>query len=395
MKIIGFILAISLLSNPLAEQQKPESKDLKQEIQQELDKILKENNIPGLTFAIAFEDGKTWEFVSGLSDLEEETPMKIGDRMLSGSVGKMYVAPIIMMYAEQGKLDLDDPISKYLGDRSWISDLQYADEITIYHLLNHTSGIAEYVYSETLWKTLMGEDDPNKQWTGDDRMELLKGTESHFAPGKGWSYADTNYIVLGMIIEKISGKTYYEELQRLILNPFKLDDSSPSVTRKLSGLVSGYTGPFPLFQGLPNKVADNEEYAVSPQFEWTGGGLVNTAEDLAVWGSILYNPERSPLSEESIKHMLQGIDRSTGEPSKTGYGFGTEIWGDSEGQIWYGHSGFMPGYMSVVQYIPELKLALALQINADIFSRKLPRTARTENLPDSIRMLLLESEELH
>lgn len=395
MKIIGFILAISLLSNPGVKQHQPESKDLKQEIQLELDKILKENNIPGLTFAIAFEDGETWEFVSGLSDLEEETPMQIGDRMFSGSVGKMYVAPIIMMYAEQGKIDLDDPISKYLGNRSWFSDLEYAEDITIYHLLNHTSGIAEYVYSETLWKTLMGEDDPDKKWTGDDRMELLKGTESHFAPGKGWSYADTNYIVLGMIIEKISGRTYYEELQTHILDPFKLKNTSPTVTRKLRRLVSGYTGPFPLFQGLPSKVSDNEEYAVSPQFEWTGGGLVNTAEDLAIWGSILYNPDRSPLSEQSISEMLTGIDRTTGEPSRTGYGFGTEIWGNDDGEIWYGHSGFMPGFMSVVQYVPELKLAMAMQINADIFSRKLPRTVRIENLTIPLRTLLLDSEELH
>ncbi len=395
MKIIGFILAISLLSSPVADQQKPAPNDLKKDIQQELDKILKENNIPGITFAVAFADGETWEFVSGLSDLEDETPMKVGDRMFSGSVGKMYVAPIIMMYAEEGKLDLSDPISKYLGDRSWFDDLQYAEDITIHHLLNHTSGIAEYVYSETLWKTLMGEDDPDKKWTGDDRMELLKGMESHFPPGNGWSYADTNYIVLGMIIEKISGRTYYEELQTHILDPFDLRNTTPTVTAKLRALVSGYTGPFPLFQGLPDKVADNEEYAVSPQFEWTGGGLVNTAEDLAIWGSILYNPERSPLSEESISQMLNAVDRTSGEPSKTGYGFGTEIWGNQDGEIWYGHSGFMPGYMTVVQYLPEIKAAIAMQVNADPFSRKLPRTARIENLTIPLRSLLLDSEELH
>ncbi len=386
-RIFPLILLLTFSFDSIQAKDKARS-DLKQRIQEKLDSLQKETNIPGITFAVAFENGETFTFASGLSDLEDQTPMQVSDRMLSGSVGKLYVAPIILKYSEEEKLSIEDNISKYFEGADWFSSLEYRNEITIKHLLNHTSGIPEYVYSEKLWQTLV-KGDPSKKWTPEERLELLKGSEAHFKPGEGWSYADTNYIILGMIIEQISNKDFYSVVKEKILAPNALNNTSPSTSQKLKNLVSGYTGSLPLFQGMENKVSDNEKYIVNPQFEWTGGGFINTAEDLARWGAILFNPNRSLLDKDSIGKMLEAVNRTNGEPSKTGYGLGIEIWEDDLG-LYYGHSGFMPGFMSVVQYIPEINGAIAMQINADIFSGKIPQTLRIEELTHSLREILVQ-----
>ena len=188
--------------------------------------------------------------------------------------------------------------------------------------------------------------------------------------GNGWAYSDTDYLVLGMIIEKICGNSYYDELSKRILQPLKLKNTSPSNSRILEGLVSGYTGEGPPFY-FPEEVLINGVYVVNPQFEWTGGGLITNSLDFAKWAYDLYAGDVLP--EKWKKEMLDAVNYSTGQPDSTGYGLGAQIWHSQFGYI-YGHGGIFPGYQTQIGYIPDLACAVALQVNADRLSDKLEKS---------------------
>ena len=124
-------------------------------------------------------------------------------------------------------------------------------------------------------------------WSPVDRLSYLFDAQPPFAPGEGWEYSDTNYIVLGMIIEKAGGASYYQQLRRRILEPLRLADTIPVESRVVPGLVQGYAGPNNPF-GRSDEMIEDGRFAVNPQFEWTGGGMASTAADLARWGKLLY-----------------------------------------------------------------------------------------------------------
>jgi len=193
---------------------------LKDELRDKLDEFRKEHKFPGAVLAYAFNDGREGAVASGLSDLEEKTKMTVDDWMLSGSIGKTYVAAVALQLVGEGKLVLDSKISKWLGKEKWFPRLPNSRDITVRMLMNHTSGIPEHVLLPEYGKAVG--DSPDRIWRPEERLEYILDAEPKFKTGEGWSYADTNYIVLGVIIEKITGATYYDELKRRILMPLKL-----------------------------------------------------------------------------------------------------------------------------------------------------------------------------
>jgi D-alanyl-D-alanine carboxypeptidase len=199
---------------------------------------------------------------------------------------------------------------------------------------------------------------PDKVWSGVDRLSYLFDATPPFAPGEGWEYSDTNYIVLGMIIERVAKNSYYDELRTRILVPFGLKDTVPADRRAVPGLAQGYAGEKNPFGGSDEMIKDGK-FAVNPQFEWTGGGLAVTALDLAKWGRILY--EGKAFNAEMMEKLLDGVPARLGPESK--YGLGVIIRPSALG-ITYGHSGFMPGYQTELVYFPELKASIAVQVNS-------------------------------
>jgi D-alanyl-D-alanine carboxypeptidase len=273
------------------------------------------------------------------------------------------VVATVLKMVEHKKLRLEDKVSQYFKNENWFFNLPNAPEITIRMLLNHTSGIPEYVYNEEIWKSLKA--NPDKIWTGEERLYYSSIQPAVNPPGKAWSYADANYIILGMIIEKIEGKSFYELADEWFISPLKLSNTKPAIHRQIKGLVSGYTGMTEeMF--LPEKMVSNGKYAFNPQLEWTGGGFVTTVSDLCIWAMELYGGEI--LSGELKNEMLSSSGFQTTLVENAGYGLGVFI-GKTNNILYYGHTGFVPGFRTVMEYLPEYKIALAMQVNTDKISQ--------------------------
>ncbi len=329
-------------------------------VQQRLDALRETLGAPGATLAIMTRDGSHLSLASGVSNKTEATPMRPTDRMMSGSIGKTYVAAVLLLLLQEGRVDLDRKVSTWFAEHDWFARLPNAADITLRMLMNHTSGLPDHVSVPELLETFRA--DPYKTWRPEELMSFLKDKEPLFPAGEGWSYADANYIVVGMIIERVTGRTYYEELTDRILEPLKLHDTSPADRPVLRGLVSGYTTADNSF-GLPKEVAANGRYHASPQMEWTGGGLISTAPDLARWAQHLYGGD--VLNEDAKVLMLQGVEAGPRLGINRQYGLGVGIRTSPHGPV-HGHGGYFPGYISKMAYYADHGLSIAIQVNTDI-----------------------------
>lgn len=360
------------------------TQQLSQTLQQRLDEVREKGGAPGATLGIVLPDGKTIELVSGFSDVESGKAMKIGDRMFSGSIGKTYAMAVVMQLVSEKKLGLDDLASKYLSKTTWFNRLPNASKLTVRMLLNHTGGLPRYVLDPKIWKEAVA--NPEKIWTIEERLAFIMDAEPVHPAGKGWAYSDTDYILLGAIIEEITGNTYYEEAQKRVLTPLGLKHSSPSNKRKLKGLIPGYTGKEGAFPMPNSKVVEKGKYVINPQLEWTGGGMINTALDLAKWVKLIH--EGKAFESSLLKEVQQAVDLQTGQPAEEGYGFANQIYRTKYGLV-HGHSGIMPGYLSIMEYLPEYGFSIALQINADPYSGKLKQGYSLRNYLDVLKPLIV------
>ena len=332
---------------------------LKRNLQAKLDEFHKNGKFAGATLGVCLADGKCFGLATGYSNLETKTLMKPLDLMLAGSVGKTYAAAVALQLVKESKINLDDKIEKYLRRETWFSRLPNAREITVRQLMNHTSGLVRYEFKEQFTKDLTA--NPDKVWKLEELLAYLFDEKAAFEAGKGWDYSDTNYIVLGMIIEKVTGKKYYAEAKRRILKPLKFERTFPQDRREIKGLIQGYAGEKNPFGGT-DAMIQNRKFAINPQFEWTGGGMVSNAKDLARWAKAMY--EGRAFDEALLPQMLDGVSAPLlGRETK--YGLGVIIRPTRAG-LTYGHSGFFPGYMTDVMYFPEHKIAVAVQVNSSV-----------------------------
>lgn len=337
----------------------PAGENLAKTLQARLDAFTASRAVPGVTFSVRRADGTNISLASGLADMEEGSPMMPDAVMFSGSVGKTYAAAVILKLYEQGQVDLNARVADYLQGEAWFPQIANAREITVEMLLNHTAGIPEYVYKKEIWQELRR--NPDKVWSVGERLSFIAADLPPHPAGKGWAYADSHYLLLGRVIEKVTGRPYYDVLAEQILAPCRLDHTRPADRRALPGLAAGYTR---LSEDLllPRKVSGNGAYAFNPQLEWTGGGLVTTVSDLTSWARQLYGG--AVLKPATKKRMLTPAPFPTTLSEKAGYGLGTFI-GENNGIAYYGHTGFVPGFVTILQYVPRNRLALALQVNSD------------------------------
>ena len=331
---------------------------LRERLQAKLDELHKGGSFPGATVGVALEGGAHFGLAVGFSDREAKRLMTPDDLMLQGSVGKTYAAAVALQLVREGKIDLDDRVEKYLGREPWFARLPNARDITVRMLMNHTSGLVRYEFKEQFTKDLTAQ--PDKTWKPEELVAYILDTAAPFAAGKGWDYSDTNYIVLGMIIERVTKSSYYEQARRRLLRPLKLARTVPSDSRRVRGLAQGYAGANNPFGGADAMIS-NGRFRINPQFEWTGGGMASTAEDLARWAKALY--EGPAVHPSLLPTMLEGVPARLGPEAK--YGLGVIIRPSPVGTT-YGHSGFFPGYVTEMVYFPRLKAAVAVQVNTSV-----------------------------
>lgn len=363
-KKIIYMTVIIIMGLTLFSQTDERIQSLRVSFQSELDSLYNQYDFPGATAAYILPEGSVETFAVGFADIENNIKMKPDSRMLAASIGKTFVGATVLSLAQENILNLDDPISKWLKSESWFTKLPNHDEITIRQLLNHTSGLANHVYEKAFaeafrrnWQT--GEN----PFTPRNLISYILGKEPRFQPGKGWSYSDTGYIIIGLIIEKTTGNSYYQEVRDRFFTPLKLSKTDPSNSLELEGLASGYMAPDNSFN-LPEKTTSAPGVmAWHPGIEWTGGGLISNPGDLVIWGKSLY--EGKAIQGDYTEELLKFVPVST-KSKDTQYGIAvTQYKSKKYGNI-YGHSGWIPGYSSKLRYYPEYKTAIAFQINTDI-----------------------------
>jgi D-alanyl-D-alanine carboxypeptidase len=340
---------------------------IRQNVKAKLDELRANAEFPGATIGFVLPDGRSASVSTGLADVENNIALKPDDRMLAGSIGKTYVAAVTLQLVQEGKLNLDEKIERWFGREPWFSRLANAKEITVRMLMNHTSGLVEYYPLKDCMKTL--KEKPDKVWRHEELIECALDSQPLFPAGQGWSYADTNFILVGMIVEKITKKSLYDEVNRRILKPLALNQTVPSDRRAIPGVITGYSRPNSPF-GFEGRVIIDGKFVTNPQFEWAGGGFASTAEDLARWAKLLY--EGKALKKPYLDQMLTAVEAKTGKGDK--YGLGVQV-RQSEWGISYGHGGWFPGYLSEMEYFPQYRVAIAIQFNTDA-GRKLKKGLR-------------------
>jgi D-alanyl-D-alanine carboxypeptidase len=356
---LGFCIGMWCVTNASADNQ-----GLSDQVQSALDEFRQRYGFPGATVAYVLKDGTTQSVATGWADRTRKLPMKPDSRMLSASIGKSITALVTLRLVQQESLRIDDKVSRWLGKRTWFHRLPNHDDITIQHLLHHSAGIADHVHTEQFAKAMasrwQAKDNP---FTPEQLVDFVLDKPALFPAGEGWAYTDTGYILLGMVIETASGKTFYELAQDELIEPLALTHTSPANQRSLPGLATGYLSPDTPF-GIPDITTSEPGVLLwNPSFEWTGGGWISTSSDLARWGKLVF--EDRALPDSYLDALLKSVAISSDSPEYR-YGAGVGIYTEGPHGVVYGHGGWIPGYSSSLRYYADHDVAIAFQINTDI-----------------------------
>jgi len=295
--------------------------------------------------ALVLQDGSAYEAVSsGLANVVAGRELQTGDAFRAGSVTKTFVATLALQLVETGELDLDAVVADYLPNL-----LPDGDVITVRQLLNHTSGLFNYNEDENFGAALLA----GEAFTP---RELVAYSTSHplvFAPGTGWAYSNTNYIVLGMIIRETGDKPIRNQIEQRIAAPLGLSRTGfPVYSKRIPGAhASGYVGQ--VDSGLFNVTT-----ALSPSWAWAAGSLISTAPDLAEF-------YRSLLGGELVApDLLEEMKTTVPIDEVYGYGLGLFEVDLGCGTAW-GHDGLFFGYYDMVVSSEDGTRQVSLMMNVD------------------------------
>lgn len=305
-------------------------------------------HIPGAAVGV-YRDGKLTKAQGyGLANVEWDAAVTPDTIFQSGSMGKQFAATGVMMLVEEGKVGLDDPIKKYFPDAPGIWN-----DIKVHNLLSHTSGLSEY---ETGARTKVGGPFYMRlDYSEDELYKRIKEMPMDFKTGEDWAYRNTNYVLLGILIHKVTGKFYGDFLQERIFRPLGM-----SRTRIISeeDIIPRRAAGYRLVRGE----LKNQEW-VSPSLNSTAdGALYFTVEDLQKWDAALYT-ERL-LKKASLDRMWTVEKLNNGKPNKANYGFAWEI-NNVNGHRVIEHGGAWQGFTTYMARYVDDRLTVVALTNLD------------------------------
>jgi D-alanyl-D-alanine carboxypeptidase len=320
---------------------------------------------PGVIVAVRTPSGVVHRAASGVADLESERPIRADDAFRLGSVSKTYTSTVVLRLVEDGLLSLDDRLSQYLPG------FPRGEEVSVRHLLDHTSGLRDfYLYLYLRPDRAEMIELVTRRWSEEALLELSARFGFSFDPGADWAYSNTNYFLLGVIIERVTGRPLGDAYQTYIYEPLGIRDTwlSEHEPARLPLLTTGYMGHVDawkhseMFGELgPTTVLDR-----SP-VEWGAGGLVSTAAGAISFLSGLMNG--ALLGAEQLAAMQsfrdtprQGIGRASGVTKPDGYGLGL-VRLELPGSTLVGHGGLFTGHTAGVWYLPACDVTIALYMN--------------------------------
>jgi D-alanyl-D-alanine carboxypeptidase len=301
--------------------------------------------------AAVIDPSVSWEGFAGAADADFGRPLTTDTTLAMASVTKAALAALALRLAEQGELDLDAPIERYLPDDLSVD----TNGATVREALAHRSGIGEHTSSENFFVEVL--DDPERTWTAREVLEFAGPPD--FEAGEGWAYSNTNYVLAALAIEEVTGEPVGAVMRRELLDPAGLDrmvyqpDEPPVEPLAVGQTNLDGTGGSERIEGgdlLPTRA-----FATAAG---GAGGMAADAPSLARWGAALYGGQ--VLSPDSLEQMLAFEQAEGGH-----YGLGTERVTLPDGTTAVGHSGLIPGFSSGLLYVPDKDRTAAVLVNSD------------------------------
>jgi CubicO group peptidase (beta-lactamase class C family) len=303
--------------------------------------VMKQEHVPGLALAVV-KGGKILKAQAyGLAHVEKKIQATTNTVFRIASVSKQFVATAIMMLVEEGKLSLEDSVSKYVTGtpRKWKG-------ITIRHLLTHTSGIPDFLNEDIPLDTRLDDFDQAV-------VKALADRPLHFAPGDDWRYSNSNYHLLGMIIRRITGMPYGDFLGERIFQPLGMRQTAVSpIDGNFPGLAVGY-------EWNNDHLEPGDDVAPSTK-AYAGGGIVSTAPDMAKWDAALYTEKL--LKQSSLQQMWTPVCLNDGMKAPYGFGWGTLGRPWKSGLV-VSHGGNFTGFSSYIYRAVDDRLTVIILVN--------------------------------
>lgn len=327
------------------------------ELQRILDATVADGYIPGAVVAVNIPGQAPWIGASGLADPQQGRPMEPATRFRIASISKIFTAVVVLQLAEEGRVDLDAPIAR------WLPDLVPAGEtITVRQLLNHTSGLYDYLEDRTFRNQAYQA--PDRSWTPRELVEYAARFPLSFPPGAegAWDYSSTNYVILGMLVEQVTGQSLANEMRQRIFEPVGLEATFFAPDEPVQGYQArGYT-------------ATDDLTNVPMSFAFATANLVSTADDVQRFAQALFYGQ---LLKAEARAMMYSFVNGKGAYNmpELEYGLGLmrnrlPVGPGPNGQprpaaasTVLGHTGGFAGFRSVVWSAPESQITIALGLN--------------------------------
>ena len=296
--------------------------------------------IPGLALLVA-KNGKIVRAQGyGFSNVELQVPVKPETIFQSGSMGKQFTATAVMMLVEEGKINLNDPLTKYFPEApvTW-------KQVTVRELLSHTAGFTDYPKKF----------DFRRDYTEDQLLKIVEGIPLAYPPGTKWDYSNLGYLTLGVLIHRVSGKFYGDFLQERVFQPLGM-----STTRIISeaDIIPNRAAGYRLVKGE----LKNQEW-VSPTLNTTAdGAMYFSILDLSKWDAALYTDKL--LKKSSLDEMWTPVKLKNGQPNPDHYGFGWFIQ-NVNGHRLIEHSGSWQGFNTNISRYADDGLTVVILTNLD------------------------------
>jgi len=332
--------------------------------QSALDDALRTTGIPGGAITVTHDD-VTWTGVSGVADVASGRPVTPDDRFSFRSITKSFTVTAILQLVDEGRLSLDDPVAKY------VDGVPDGDRITLRELARMRSGLPNYSATPAFQDALRI--DLTRDWTDAEILQTAFSEPNDFAPDARYEYSNTNTVLLGEVLQKVTGMPWYEVVQEGILTPRGLStttypDSEPIPSPLAEPYQGGGEGQSP--ELLPAIPANSLSAA---------GGLAGTIRDLGRWARILGSGELLSDATAQQRTAAASLSPTTDDPNSPFY----DAYGMGMGEIdgWIGHTGNGLGYQALAMYDPATGDSVAIVINgtgddhdapAHLFQKLLP-----------------------
>ncbi|WP_092556059.1 serine hydrolase domain-containing protein [Herbiconiux ginsengi] len=345
--------ATSGSSNPATAAPATAEPDYASALQDRIAEAMEKNAIPGAVALVLSPSRGDWSSTFGTAELGSDVPMSLDDYLRIGSNTKTMTSTVILQLVEEGKLSLEDPISRFRPD---VPD---GENITIANLSEMRSGLYSYTFDPQFNATLDAE--PQKAWTPDELLSIAFSHPANSAPGVTFDYSNTNIVLLGVVIEQLTGMSASEAFEKRIFAPLGLEHTALPANTDSSipenhpqgyqfgtnvQTIDSYAVPAAeLPSALDGTLKPLDQTNANPSWAWTAGAAISTPDDLATYvkalvGGGLLDDTTQKLRLDSIQPMVAG-----GSPD-VGYGLGIAQF--APGIL--GHDGQLPGYSTFMVY---------------------------------------------